>query len=233
MGSLRVRPPARLTPPRCGREPPAHRNRRTRSRPPPQAAPARRRRRARRASPGRTPRPAAVGPLKRPARYRRAVALSRTPWSAGTDVDPLRVASTPKRSASPSIQPPSRGAARTCPRRFRRGHPQRNVIPPFIRIGDHHNRFAAMRAVFERLCPGSGERMKTAMDGDRLACTMGFMGGLHHGGIRPPRRRAPRRNGGESRKPHRSGDGTLIHHLPPSASPALSLSKLHIATHIE
>ena len=58
-------------------------------------------------------------------------------------------------------------------------------------------------------------------------------GGLHHGGIRPPRRRAPRRNGGESRKPHRSGDGTLIHHLPPSASPALSLSKLHIATHIE
>ena len=103
-----------------------------------------------------------------------------------------------------------------------------------IRVGDHHSRFAAMRVVFERFCPDTGERMKTVMDGDRLACTMGFVGGgLHHGGIRPPRRRAPRRNGRESRKPHRSGDRTLIHYLPPSTSPALSLSKLHIATHVE
>ena len=53
-----------------------------RCRPPPRAAPARRRQRARRTSLGRTPLPAAAGPLKPPIRcYQRTVALSRTPWS--------------------------------------------------------------------------------------------------------------------------------------------------------
>ena len=75
----------------------SRRDRRTRSRPSPRAAPVRRRRRAQRTFPGRISRPAAAGPLKRPARYQRAVALSRTSWSTSTDADPLRVASTPKR----------------------------------------------------------------------------------------------------------------------------------------
>ena len=85
------RPPA---PPRCGRGPPARRGRRTRSRPPLRAAPARRRRRARRTPPGRTPRPAAPLPSSATARYQRAVALSRTPWSADASTGWAGVAAT-------------------------------------------------------------------------------------------------------------------------------------------
>ena len=50
-------------------------------------------------------------------------------------------------------------------------------------IAVHPNRrppqSARRDAVFERLCPGSVERMKTEMDGERLACTMGFVGGVY------------------------------------------------------
>ena len=53
---------------------------------------------------GRTPLPAAAGPLKPPIRcYQRTVALSRHPVVAGTDAEPLRAASTPKRSASTNV----------------------------------------------------------------------------------------------------------------------------------
>ena len=44
--------------------------------------------------------------------------------------------------------------------------------------GDRHNRFAAMRAVFDARYTGPCERVKTVMDDDRLVCTMGFVGGF-------------------------------------------------------
>ena len=86
----RDRPPA---PPRCGRGPPARRNRRTLSRAQPRSTNVS----------GPNTAPGRSGPLKRPAHYQRAVALSRTPWSAGTDADPLRVSSTPKRRLRPPV----------------------------------------------------------------------------------------------------------------------------------
>ena len=97
----RVRPSA---PPRCGRGPPAGQGRRTRRRPPPRAAPARRRRpvSTNTSEPNTAPvccrSYQASGPL--PARH----GAQRHPVVA----DPLRVASTPKRSASPSVQPTQR-----------------------------------------------------------------------------------------------------------------------------
>ena len=60
---------------------------------------------------------------------------------------------------------------------FRRGYPPRKVIPPPIRIGDHYDRFRAMRSVFERLCPGFSERIKTVVDCNRLVPTAGFVCG--------------------------------------------------------
>ena len=56
-------------------------------------------------------------------------------------------------------------------------HPQWKVIPSPIRIGDSHNRFAAMRAVFDGCYSCSGKRMKPVMDRDRLVFTMGFVRG--------------------------------------------------------
>ena len=56
-------------------------------------------------------------------------------------------------------------------------HPQRKVIPLPLRIGDRHNRFAAMRAVFDGCYASSSEWMKTVMNRNRLFCTMGFVGG--------------------------------------------------------
>ena len=60
---------------------------------------------------------------------------------------------------------------------FRRSHPPRMVIPSPIRIDDHYDRVTAMRSVFERLCPGSSERMETVMDRNRHVHTMGFVCG--------------------------------------------------------
>lgn len=40
-----------------------------------------------------------------------------------------------------------------------------------------HNRLPTMGAVADRLHPGSGKRMKTVMNRDRLAQLVGFMGG--------------------------------------------------------
>ena len=46
-----------------------------------------------------------------------------------------------------------------------------------IGIGDNDNRFAAMRPVFQRRCPGSSERTKTVMDRDGLVYLVGFVCG--------------------------------------------------------
>ena len=43
-------------------------------------------------------------------------------------------------------------------------HPQRKVIPLPLRIGDRHNRFAAMRAVFDGRYASSSEWMKTVIE---------------------------------------------------------------------
>ena len=67
--------------------------------------------------------------------------------------------------------------AQTPLRCFRRRHPQWKVIPLPIRIGDNDNRFAAMRPVFQRRCPGSSERMKTVIDRDGLVHLVGFVCG--------------------------------------------------------
>ena len=44
-----------------------------------------------------------------------------------------------------------------------------------IAIGDNDNRFAAMRPVFQRRCPGTSERMKTVMDRDGLVHLVAFV----------------------------------------------------------
>ena len=62
-------------------------------------------------------------------------------------------------------------------RGLRHRHPKRKVIPLPVRVVDGHNRFATMRAVFDCRYCCSGERMKAVMNRDRLACTMGFVGG--------------------------------------------------------
>ena len=67
--------------------------------------------------------------------------------------------------------------AQTPLRCFRRRHPPWKVIPLPIGIGDNDNRFAAMRPVFQRRCPGTSERMKTVIDRDRLIHLVGFVCG--------------------------------------------------------
>ena len=44
-----------------------------------------------------------------------------------------------------------------------------------IAIGDNDNRFAAMRPVFQRCCPGTSERVKTVIDRDGLVYLVGFV----------------------------------------------------------
>lgn len=89
-------------------------------------------------------------------------------------------------------------------RSFQLRHPQGKVIPLTFRIDDRHDRLPTMGAVADRLHPGSGKRMKTVMNRDRLAQLVGFMSGSARlpGTLTLPTIRCARRRIG---LPHRFG----------------------------